>query len=72
MKIFCGLHFDVRISVTDIFNLFANESGSYVVREEMETMLRACDGEVQLGVKNCFIEVGIIFCRGSELYFVCI
>ncbi|GCB73475.1 hypothetical protein scyTo_0006790, partial [Scyliorhinus torazame] len=39
-----------------IFNLFANESGSYVVREEMETMLRACDGEVQLGVKKCFVE----------------
>ncbi|XP_072909594.1 ubiquitin carboxyl-terminal hydrolase 32 isoform X1 [Hemitrygon akajei] len=39
-----------------IFNLFANESGSYVVREEMETMLRACDGEVQLGVKKCFME----------------
>uniref|UniRef100_A0A4W3JWA4 Ubiquitin carboxyl-terminal hydrolase 32 n=1 Tax=Callorhinchus milii TaxID=7868 RepID=A0A4W3JWA4_CALMI len=39
-----------------IFNLFANEAGSYVVREEMETMLRTCDGEVPLGLKKCFAE----------------
>uniref|UniRef100_H3BBL5 Ubiquitin carboxyl-terminal hydrolase 32 n=1 Tax=Latimeria chalumnae TaxID=7897 RepID=H3BBL5_LATCH len=39
-----------------IFSLFANESGSYIVREEMESMLRAIDGEVPVSLKKCFSE----------------
>ncbi|XP_072273184.1 ubiquitin carboxyl-terminal hydrolase 32 isoform X1 [Pyxicephalus adspersus] len=39
-----------------IFSLFSNESGSYVVREDMESMLCVVDGEVPLSLKNCFAE----------------
>ncbi|XP_077167339.1 ubiquitin carboxyl-terminal hydrolase 32 isoform X2 [Paroedura picta] len=39
-----------------IFSLFANESGSYVVREEMERMLQVVDGKVPETVKKCFAE----------------
>nr|XP_056721237.1 ubiquitin carboxyl-terminal hydrolase 32 [Euleptes europaea] len=39
-----------------IFSLFANESGSYVVREEMERMLQVVDGKVPETVKKCFSE----------------
>ncbi|XP_039612679.1 ubiquitin carboxyl-terminal hydrolase 32 isoform X1 [Polypterus senegalus] len=39
-----------------IFSLFASESGSCVVREEMESMLQAVDGEVPPSLKKCFSE----------------
>ncbi|MEE6469539.1 hypothetical protein FKM82_008662 [Ascaphus truei] len=39
-----------------IFSLFSNESGSCVVREEMESMLCVVDGEVPLSLKKCFAE----------------
>uniref|UniRef100_A0A8C5LTF2 Ubiquitin carboxyl-terminal hydrolase 32 n=1 Tax=Leptobrachium leishanense TaxID=445787 RepID=A0A8C5LTF2_9ANUR len=39
-----------------IFSLFSNESGSCVVREEMESMLSVVDGEVPLSLKKCFAE----------------
>nr|XP_033777792.1 ubiquitin carboxyl-terminal hydrolase 32 isoform X1 [Geotrypetes seraphini] len=39
-----------------IFSLFSNESGSYVIREEMERMLSVVDGEVPLSLKKCFSE----------------
>uniref|UniRef100_A0AAR2LUS0 Ubiquitin carboxyl-terminal hydrolase 32 n=1 Tax=Pygocentrus nattereri TaxID=42514 RepID=A0AAR2LUS0_PYGNA len=39
-----------------IFSLFANDSGSYVVREEVENMLRLVDGEVPPSLKKCFLE----------------
>ncbi|XP_068124825.1 ubiquitin carboxyl-terminal hydrolase 32 isoform X2 [Hyperolius riggenbachi] len=39
-----------------IFSLFSNESGSYVVREDMESMLGVVDGEVPLSLKKCFSE----------------
>ncbi|XP_015223155.2 ubiquitin carboxyl-terminal hydrolase 32 isoform X2 [Lepisosteus oculatus] len=39
-----------------IFSLFANESGSYVVREDMESMLQAVDGEVPPSLRKCFTE----------------
>ncbi|KAE8624793.1 hypothetical protein XENTR_v10006050 [Xenopus tropicalis] len=39
-----------------IFSLFSNESGSCVVREEMESMLCMVDGEVPLSLKKCFAE----------------
>ncbi|XP_018424043.1 PREDICTED: ubiquitin carboxyl-terminal hydrolase 32 [Nanorana parkeri] len=39
-----------------IFSLFSNESGSYVIREDMESMLSVVDGEVPLSLKNCFAE----------------
>ncbi|XP_069082639.1 ubiquitin carboxyl-terminal hydrolase 32 isoform X2 [Pleurodeles waltl] len=39
-----------------IFSLFSNESGSYVVREEMERMLCIVDGEVPISLKKCFSE----------------
>lgn len=45
----------------DIFSLFSNESGSYVVREDMESMLSVVDGEVPIALKNCFAEVCINF-----------
>lgn len=47
-----------HISVSsDIFSLFSNESGSYVVREEMEKMLHMVDGKVPESLKKCFSEV---------------
>ncbi|XP_074869930.1 ubiquitin carboxyl-terminal hydrolase 32 isoform X2 [Carettochelys insculpta] len=39
-----------------IFSLFSNESGSYVVREEMERMLQIVDGKVPDSLKRCFSE----------------
>lgn len=39
-----------------IFSLFSNESGSYVVREEMERMLQMVDGKVPESLKKCFSE----------------
>uniref|UniRef100_A0A8C9W4D6 Ubiquitin carboxyl-terminal hydrolase 32 n=1 Tax=Scleropages formosus TaxID=113540 RepID=A0A8C9W4D6_SCLFO len=39
-----------------IFSLFANESGSYATREDMESMLRAVDGEVPPCLRKCFTE----------------
>ncbi|KAJ6653703.1 hypothetical protein lerEdw1_008829 [Lerista edwardsae] len=39
-----------------IFSLFSNESGSYVVREEMERMLQVVDGKVPETLKKCFSE----------------
>ncbi|NXP50092.1 UBP32 hydrolase, partial [Heliornis fulica] len=39
-----------------IFSLFSNESGSYVVREEMEKMLHVIDGKVPESLKKCFSE----------------
>ncbi|XP_066492032.1 ubiquitin carboxyl-terminal hydrolase 32 isoform X3 [Tiliqua scincoides] len=39
-----------------IFSLFSNESGSYVVREEMERMLQVVDGKVPETLKKCFLE----------------
>ncbi|XP_066551638.1 ubiquitin carboxyl-terminal hydrolase 32 isoform X2 [Amia ocellicauda] len=39
-----------------IFSLFASDSGSYAVREDMEAMLRAVDGEVPLSLRKCFSE----------------
>lgn len=41
----------------DIFSLFASESGSYVVREEMERMLHVVDGKVPDTLRKCFSEV---------------
>nr|XP_054503242.1 ubiquitin carboxyl-terminal hydrolase 32 isoform X7 [Agelaius phoeniceus] len=40
-----------------IFSLFSNESGSYVVREEMEKMLHVVDGKVPESLKKCFSEM---------------
>uniref|UniRef100_A0A7N4PT78 Ubiquitin carboxyl-terminal hydrolase 32 n=1 Tax=Sarcophilus harrisii TaxID=9305 RepID=A0A7N4PT78_SARHA len=39
-----------------IFSLFSNESGSYVVREEMERMLHVVDGKVPDTLRRCFSE----------------
>ncbi|KAG8520191.1 Ubiquitin carboxyl-terminal hydrolase 32 [Galemys pyrenaicus] len=39
-----------------IFSLFASESGSYVVREEMERMLHVVDGKVPDTLRKCFSE----------------
>ncbi|XP_072834635.2 ubiquitin carboxyl-terminal hydrolase 32 isoform X1 [Pogona vitticeps] len=39
-----------------IFSLFSNESGSYVLREEMERMLLVVDGKVPESLKKCFVE----------------
>ncbi|NWU88909.1 UBP32 hydrolase, partial [Upupa epops] len=39
-----------------IFSLFSNESGSYVVREEMEKILHVVDGKVPESLKKCFSE----------------
>ncbi|XP_065429191.1 ubiquitin carboxyl-terminal hydrolase 32 isoform X15 [Chrysemys picta bellii] len=39
-----------------IFSLFSNESGSYVVREEMERMLHIVDGKIPDSLKRCFSE----------------
>ncbi|NXM75041.1 UBP32 hydrolase, partial [Serilophus lunatus] len=39
-----------------IFSLFSNESGSYVVRDEMEKMLHLVDGKVPESLKKCFSE----------------
>ncbi|XP_030648580.1 ubiquitin carboxyl-terminal hydrolase 32 [Chanos chanos] len=39
-----------------IFSLFANESGSYATREDMETMLQAMDGEVHPSLRKFFNE----------------
>ena len=41
----------------DIFSLFASESGSYVIREEMERMLHVVDGKVPDPLRKCFSEV---------------
>ncbi|KAJ7308868.1 hypothetical protein JRQ81_008142 [Phrynocephalus forsythii] len=63
-----GLHFNnlivgliervtfLRPCFLDIFSLFTNESGSYVVREEMEKMLLVVDGRVPDSLKKCFAE----------------
>lgn len=42
---------------TDIFSLFASESGSYATREDMEAMLQAVDGEIPISLRKCFSEV---------------
>ncbi|NWQ62110.1 UBP32 hydrolase, partial [Neopipo cinnamomea] len=39
-----------------IFSLFSNESGSHVVRDEMEKMLHVVDGKVPESLKKCFSE----------------
>ncbi|XP_011247293.1 ubiquitin carboxyl-terminal hydrolase 32 isoform X4 [Mus musculus] len=39
-----------------IFSLFSSESGSYVVREEMERMLHVVDGKVPDTLRKCFSE----------------
>ncbi|CAM5164706.1 unnamed protein product [Eretmochelys imbricata] len=39
-----------------IFSLFSNESGSYVIREEMERMLHIVDGKIPDSLKRCFSE----------------
>ncbi|XP_064206153.1 ubiquitin carboxyl-terminal hydrolase 32-like [Anguilla rostrata] len=39
-----------------IFSLFASESGSYAVREDMESTLRTMDGEVPPSLRKCFTE----------------
>ncbi|KAJ7406795.1 hypothetical protein WISP_131482 [Willisornis vidua] len=39
-----------------IFSLFSNESGSYVVRDEMEKMLHVVDGKVPESLRKCFSE----------------
>ncbi|KAI5098892.1 ubiquitin carboxyl-terminal hydrolase 32 isoform X2 [Silurus meridionalis] len=39
-----------------IFSLFASDSGSYVVREEVESRLHAVDGEVPPSLRKCFLE----------------
>ncbi|KAH0513842.1 Ubiquitin carboxyl-terminal hydrolase 32 [Microtus ochrogaster] len=39
-----------------IFSLFSSESGSYVVREEMERMLHVVDGKVPDTIRKCFSE----------------
>ncbi|XP_064127421.1 ubiquitin carboxyl-terminal hydrolase 32 isoform X7 [Loxodonta africana] len=39
-----------------IFSLFSSESGSYVVREEMERMLHVVDGKVPETLRKCFSE----------------
>ncbi|KAF4012049.1 hypothetical protein G4228_004148 [Cervus hanglu yarkandensis] len=39
-----------------IFSLFASESGSYVIREEMERMLHVVDGKVPDTLRKCFSE----------------
>ncbi|KFV80157.1 Ubiquitin carboxyl-terminal hydrolase 32, partial [Struthio camelus australis] len=39
-----------------IFSLFSNESGSYVVREDMEKMLHVVDGKIPESLKKCFSE----------------
>ncbi|ELW61765.1 Ubiquitin carboxyl-terminal hydrolase 32 [Tupaia chinensis] len=41
---------------SDIFSLFSSESGSYVVREEMERMLHVVDGKVPDTLRKCFSE----------------
>lgn len=42
---------------SDLFSLFASESGGYAARDDMETMLRAVDGEVPPSLRKCFSEV---------------
>jgi len=44
---------------TDIFSLFASDSGAYVVREDVENMLRSVDGEVPPSLRKCFTEVSV-------------
>uniref|UniRef100_A0AAY4DKM1 Ubiquitin carboxyl-terminal hydrolase 32 n=1 Tax=Denticeps clupeoides TaxID=299321 RepID=A0AAY4DKM1_9TELE len=39
-----------------IFSLFASDSGSYAAREDVESMLRAVDGEVPPSLRKCFTE----------------
>uniref|UniRef100_A0A671LES1 Ubiquitin carboxyl-terminal hydrolase 32 n=1 Tax=Sinocyclocheilus anshuiensis TaxID=1608454 RepID=A0A671LES1_9TELE len=39
-----------------IFSLFASDSGTYVVREDVENMLRSVDGEVPPSLRKCFTE----------------
>uniref|UniRef100_A0A671RSN6 Ubiquitin carboxyl-terminal hydrolase 32 n=2 Tax=Sinocyclocheilus anshuiensis TaxID=1608454 RepID=A0A671RSN6_9TELE len=39
-----------------IFSLFASDSGAYVVREDVENMLRSVDGEVPPSLRKCFTE----------------
>lgn len=51
----CGIN--KFIFLLDIFSLFASESGSYVVREEMERMLHVVDGKVPDTLRKCFSEV---------------
>lgn len=52
----CGLTGMSSASI-DIFSLFASDSGTYVVREDVENMLRSVDGEVPSSLKKCFTEV---------------
>ena len=42
---------------TDLFSLFASESGGYAARDDMEAVLRALDGEVPPSLRKCFSEV---------------
>lgn len=39
-----------------IFSLFASDSGTFVVREDVENMLRSVDGEVPPSLRKCFTE----------------
>ncbi|KAM9441851.1 ubiquitin carboxyl-terminal hydrolase 32 isoform 2-T6 [Salvelinus alpinus] len=39
-----------------LFSLFASESGGYAVRDDMEAVLRALDGEVPPSLRKCFNE----------------
>ncbi|XP_051534431.1 ubiquitin carboxyl-terminal hydrolase 32-like isoform X1 [Myxocyprinus asiaticus] len=39
-----------------IFSLFASDSGTYIVRDDVENMLRSVDGEVPPSLRKCFTE----------------
>ncbi|XP_062407910.1 ubiquitin carboxyl-terminal hydrolase 32 isoform X2 [Sardina pilchardus] len=39
-----------------IFSLFASDSGSYITRDDVESMLRAVDGQVPPSLRKCFAE----------------
>ncbi|XP_048120493.1 LOW QUALITY PROTEIN: ubiquitin carboxyl-terminal hydrolase 32 [Alosa alosa] len=39
-----------------IFSLFASESGSHITRDDVESMLRAVDGQVPPSLRKCFAE----------------
>ena len=62
-------------SFSDIFSLFSSESGSYVVREEMERMLHVVDGKVPDTLRKCFSEVHlkiyILFLCVDEVLTLC-
>lgn len=50
LSFFCG-------SPSDIFSLFASDSGNHATREDMEGMLQTMDGEIPLSLRKCFSEV---------------